>query len=157
MWSTWTMRTPIERVGLSGVKRLTMAGESSVSSDSRRAAAARKSVRGKFDHLPGKVAINARRIAAACVRRDRTPDERSLSELHGVSDDAGEDVVVADDLQLLEHVLREVGPAVEECRQKAEDPEIAVQLEADRIDDLDEVVEPLHRVVLGLDRDDHAG
>src|SRR3954471_3949472 len=156
MWSTWTMRTPIERVGLSGVKRLTMAGESSVSSDSRRAAAARKSVRGKFDHLPGKVAINARRIAAARVRRDRTPDQRSFSELHRVSDDAGEDMVVADDLQLLEHVLREVRPAVEECRQEAEDAEIPIQFEADRIDDLDQVVQPFHRVVLGLDRNDHA-
>src|SRR3954471_24409892 len=157
MWSTWTMRTPIDLVGLSGVSRLTIAGESSVSSDRRRAAAARKSVRGKFDHLPGKVAINTCRIAAACVRRDRTPDQRSLSELHGVSDDAGEDMVVADDLQLFEHVLREIRSAVEECRQQSEDPQIPVQLEADRVDDLDQVVEALHRVVLRLDRDDHSG
>src|SRR4051794_41791484 len=107
MWSTWTMRTPIDLVGLSGVRRLTIAGESSVSSDRRRAAAARKSVRGKFDHLPGKVAINACRIAAACVRRDRTPDQRSLSELHGVSDDAGVDLGGRRIIQKKEKVLRE--------------------------------------------------
>ena len=73
-----------------------------------------------------------------------------------VADDAGEDVVVADDAQLVEHVAREIRPAVEERRQQAEDPEVAVQLEPDRVDDLDQVVEALHRVVLRLDRDDDA-
>ena len=48
-----------DRVGLSGDSRLTMAGESSRSSDSRRAAAARKSVLAKVDHLPGKLAVGA--------------------------------------------------------------------------------------------------
>ena len=67
-----------------------------------------------------------------------------------------EDVVVADDAQLVEHVAREVRPAVVERRQQAEDPEVAVQLHPDHVDDLDEVVQALHRVVLRLDRDDHA-
>ena len=91
----------------------------------------------------------------AGVRRDRSPDERRLAELHGVADDAAEDVVVADDAQLVEHVAREVGPAVVERRQQPEDAEVAVELEADRGDDLDEVGQALHRVVLRLDRDDH--
>ena len=62
------MRTPTERVGLSGVSRLTIAGESSVSSESRRAAWARKSVRAKVDHLPGEFAIGrAASLAPAYV------------------------------------------------------------------------------------------
>ena len=65
-------------------------------------------------------------------------------------------MVVADDAQLVEHVARQVGPAVEERRQQAEDPQVAIQLQADRVDDLDEIGEALHRVVLRLDRDDHA-
>ena len=38
-----------------------------------------------------------------------------------------EDVVVANDAQLVEHVAREVRPAVEERRQQAEDPQVAVR------------------------------
>src|SRR6478609_8767452 len=139
------MRTPTERVGLSGVSRLTIAGESSVSSDSRRAAAARKSVRAKVDHLPGEFAIGPSRIAGAGVRRDRSTDEWCLAKLDGHADDAAEDVVIADDAQLIEHVAGEVGPAIEERREKAEDPEVAIQLETDRVDHLDQVVESLHR------------
>ena len=67
-----------------------------------------------------------------------------------------EDVVVADDAQLVEHVAREVRAAVVERGQQAEDPQVPVELEADRVDDLDEVVQALHRVELRLDRDDHA-
>src|SRR4051795_6512598 len=156
MLSTWTIRTPTDRVGLSGFSRLTIAGESSVSSDRRRAAAARKSVRGKFDHLPGKVAIDACGVAPAGVGRDRSPDQRSLSEFHRVSDDAREDVMVTDDSQLVEHVLRKIRPAVEERRQQAEDLQVPIQLQADRVDDLHQIVEALHRVVLRLDGDDHA-
>ena len=118
MWSIGTIRTPIDRVGLSGVSRLTMAGESSVSSDSRRAAAARKSVRAKVDHLPGELAIDPGGIAAAGVGRDGAADERRLAELHGIADDAREDVMVADAAQLVEHVAREVRPAIEEGRQQ---------------------------------------
>ena len=39
---------------------------------------------------------------------------------------------------------------------RPEDPEVAVELHPDHVDDLDEVVQALHRVVLRLDRDDHA-
>src|SRR5215831_13722712 len=110
------MRTPTERVGLSGERRLTIAGESSRSSDSRRAAAARKSVRGKVDHLPGEFAIDPCGVAVAGVGRDGPTDQRRFPELHRVADDAAEDVVIADDTQLVQHVASEVRPTVEERR-----------------------------------------
>src|SRR5712675_111101 len=103
MWSTWTMRTPTDRVGLSGVSRLTMAGESSVSSDRRRAAWARKSVRAKVDHLSGEFAISPGGVAVPGVRCDRSPDEGRFTELHCDAHDAGEHVVITDDAQLVEH------------------------------------------------------
>ena len=65
-------------------------------------------------------------------------------------------VVVADHAELVEHVPRQQRPAVEKRREKAQDPQVPIQLEADRVDDLDQVVEALHRVVLRLHRDDHA-
>ena len=65
-------------------------------------------------------------------------------------------MVVADHAELVEHVPRQQRPAVEERREKAQDPQVPIQLEADRVDDLDQVVEALHRVVLRLHRDDHA-
>ena len=113
----------------SGDSRLTMAGDSSRSSDSRRAAVARKSGLAKVDHLPGELAVGPRGVGGPGVRRDRSADERRLAELHGIADDGVEDVMVADDTQLVEHVAGEVRPGVEECRQQAEDPEVAVELE----------------------------
>src|SRR5689334_14678222 len=141
--STWTMRTPTLRVGPSGESRLTMAGESSRSSESRRAAAARKSGRAKVHHLPCQFTVRAGGFAAASVGRDRPPDERSLTELHGIANDAAEDVVIADDPQLVEHVAREIGAAVIERRQQAEDPEVPVQLQTDRVDHLHEIRQAL--------------
>jgi hypothetical protein len=90
----------------------------------------------------------------ARIGSDRSTGERSLTKLHRVADDAVEDVVVADDAQFVQHVAREIGPAVVEGRQQTEDPEIAVELHPDHVDDLDEIVQTLHRVVLGLDGDD---
>src|SRR5687768_2865574 len=139
MRSTGMMRTPTLRVGESFDSRLTMAGESSRSSDRRRAAVARKSGRAKFDHLPREVAVGSRGVAASGVRRDRASDQRRLAELHGIPDDAGEDVVIADDPELVEHVSSEVGAPVVERRQEPEDAQVAVELEPDRVDDLDEV------------------
>src|SRR5437667_890428 len=102
--STGMTRTPTFRPTLLDVTRLTIAGESSRSSDRRRAAAARKSVLAKVDYLPRELAIRARRVRATGVRGDRPADERRFAELHGVPDDRVEDVVVADDAQLVEHV-----------------------------------------------------
>ena len=77
---------------------------------------------------PGRVRDrSARRRVLLAYDRDRPADQRRLAELHGVADDAVEDVVVADDPQLVEHVAREVRPAVVERRQQAEDPQVAVQ------------------------------
>src|SRR2546423_700932 len=153
--STGTVRTPTVRPALSDVSRLTMAGESSRSSDSRRAAAARKSGLAKVDDLLCKAAIRPGGFRGPGVARDGPAHEWGFAQLHGALDDAAEDVVVADDPKLVEHVLREVRSAVEEGRQEAQDLEVPVELHPDHVDDLDEVVEPLHRVVLGLDRDDH--
>src|SRR3954447_21596774 len=136
IWSTGIIRTPPRaRPWRSFDSRLTMAGESSLSSESRRAAAARKSVLAKFDHLPGKLSIRSRRFGLARVHRDRSADERRFPELHRVADDRVEDVVVADGAELIEHVACEFRPAVVERRQEAEDLQAAVQLETDRVDD----------------------
>src|SRR6478609_2809568 len=126
-------RTPTLRPASSGLSRLMIAGESSLSSDRRRAAAARKSGLAKFDHLPGKVAVGAGGFRRPGVRGDRTACKRRLAELHRVADDAAEHVVVTDDAQLVEHVAREVRPAIEERRQQTEDPEVAVQLHPDHV------------------------
>src|SRR5438093_1573729 len=157
MRSTSTLRTPPRgRPWRSFERRLTIAGESSRSSDRRRAAAARKSVRAKVDYLPRELAIGPSRVRATGVRCDGASDERRLAELHGVPDDRVEDVVVTDNAELIEHVPGEVRSCVEERRQQAQDLQPAVELETDRIDDLDEVRQALHRVVLRLNGNDHA-
>src|SRR4051812_16109632 len=155
--STGMFRTPPRlRPWRSFESRLTIAGESSRSSESRRAAAARKSVLAKVDHLSRQLAIRASGFGLTRVDGDRSTHEGSLAELHRVPDDRVEDVMITDQLQLLEHVASQVGAAVEERREKPEDLEAAIELEPDRVDDLDEVREALHRVVLGLDGNDHA-
>src|SRR3954447_651755 len=156
MRSTGITLTPVDRRPASGESRLTIAGGSSRSSESRRAAAARKSVLAKVDHLPGERAIGAGGLGCRRVRRDRPANEWRLAKLHGLANDGAEDVMVPDDPELVEHVLREVGAGVIERREQAEDPEVVVELEPDRVDDLHEVVEALHRVELRLDRDDDA-
>src|SRR5512141_2031453 len=97
MRSTGMTLTPVERCVVSGDRRLTMAGESSRSSDSRRAAAARKSGLAKLNDLPGELAVRLRRLRGSSIGGDRTSHERRLSQLDAGSDDGGEDVVVADD------------------------------------------------------------
>src|SRR5450759_462930 len=156
MWSTSITLTPVDRRFMSGDRRLTIAGGSSRSSERRRAAAARKSVLAKFDHLPGEHTIGTGGVRGAGVRGDRPPGEWRLAQLHAGPHDALEHGVIADDSQLVQHVLGEVRADVEEGRQQAEDPQVTVELQPDRVDDLDQVVEALHRVELGLDRDDHA-
>src|SRR5690349_22678288 len=104
MFWTGMTRTPVDRPTSesSADSRLKMAGESSRSSDRRRAAAARKSGLAKVDHLPSKLAIRLRRDRAPGVRRDGPADERRLAELHRVADDRVEDVVVAHDPELVQ-------------------------------------------------------
>src|SRR5688572_29055584 len=112
MRSTGTIRTPTLRVGESFDRRLTMAGESSRSSERRRAAVARKSGRAKVHHLSRELAVRSRCVTVSGVVRDRAPDQRCFAELHGVADDAAEDMVVADDAELVEHVPGEVRATV---------------------------------------------
>src|SRR5215210_231797 len=154
--STGMTRTPTVRPALSEERRLTIAGESSRSSERRRAAAARKSGLAKIDHLPGEIAIGPSGLRLTRVRRDRSAGEWGLAELHRVPDDAVEDVMVADDSKFIEHVPGEVRAPVVERGQEAQDPKVAVQLQPDRVDDLYEIVEALHCVVLRLHRDDDA-
>src|SRR3954451_8349929 len=151
MRSSGITLTPVERRVTSAERRLTIAGGSSRSSDSRRAAAARKSVLAKIDHLPGEGAIGSGRLGRRGVRGGRPADQRRLTELHGLPDDRAEDVVVADDAQLVDHVLCQVRARVVEGRQQAEYAQVVIQLQADRVDHLDQVVEAFHRVELGLD------
>src|SRR5215210_7614200 len=125
------LRTPPrDRPWRSFDNRLTIAGESSRSSESRRAAAARKSVLAKVDNLPRELAVCPSRVRVRGIGRDRPPDQRCLAKLHRIPDDRIEHVVVADDPQLVEHVLREVGAAVEERGEQPEDLETAVELQA---------------------------
>src|SRR3954466_7229489 len=98
--STGIVRTPTVRPTLSELKRLTIAGESSRSSERRRAAAARKSGLAKVDDLPSKLAIGSRRFRRTGIASDRPTSQRGFSELHRVPDDAREDVVIADDPEL---------------------------------------------------------
>src|SRR5919198_6102116 len=156
MLSTGMTRTPTLRPTRSELSRLTIAGDSSRSSDRRRAAAARKSGLAKVDHLPRELAIGSGGFGRSRVGRDGTADEWRLAELDGIANDAREDVVIADDTKLVEHVPRQVRAAVVEGRQETEDPEVAVELHPDHVDDLDEVRQALHRVVLRLDRNDDA-
>src|SRR6185295_5972728 len=103
--STSMLRTPpLGRPWRSFESRLTIAGESSRSSDRRRAAAARKSVLAKVDNLPRELTVRRRGVRATGVCRDRAPDERRLTKLHGAADDRVEDVVIADHAPLIEHV-----------------------------------------------------
>src|SRR5437868_6092180 len=149
-------RTPTFRPTFSELRRLTIAGESSRSSESRRAATARKSGLAKVDYLPRELTVRASSFGSSGVRGDRPPGKRRLTEFDRVPNDAAEDMVVADDAKLVQHVAREVGPAVEERRQQPEDSEVSVELHPDHVDDLDEIVQTLHRVVLGLNGNDHA-
>ena len=64
-------------------------------------------------------------------------------------------MVVAEDAQLFQHVAREERATVIERWQQTQDPQVAVELVADRVDDLHEIGEAFHGVVLRLDGDDH--
>src|SRR6266540_1697621 len=111
-----------------------MAGESSRSSDRRRAAAARKSGLAKIDHLPSQLAVGTGSLRCTGVHRDRPPGQWRLAELDRISDDAVEDVMVADYPQLVEHVAGQKRPAIVEGRQQAQDPEVAVEPGSNRVD-----------------------
>src|SRR5205823_10487371 len=92
----------------------------------------------KFDHLPCKVAEGTSRVGAGRVLGNRLAGQWRLSELHRVLDHGVEDPLVAQLPQVLEHLARENGAAIEEGGQQAGDLEIVVQLEFDGVDHLDQ-------------------
>src|ERR1035437_7189128 len=134
--SSGTLRTPLV-LPPSAERRLTMDGESSRSSERRRAAFARKSGLAKFDDLLRELAECPGGLGAAGVSGDRATGERCLAELHGVPDDRVEDVVLAELAQLVEHLAAQDRASVVERRKQAQDAEIAIQLRPDRVDHLD--------------------
>src|SRR5664280_578029 len=153
--SSGTLRTPLVRPP-SAERRLTMDGESSRSSERRRAAYARKSGLAKFDDLLRELSECPGRLGAARVGGDRATGQRRLAQLHRVPDDRVEDVIVAELAEFVEHLAAKDRASVVEGWQEAENAEVAVQLGPDRGDDLYERIEALERVVLRLHRDDHA-
>src|SRR5512140_1413537 len=153
--SSGTLRTPLV-LPPSAERRLTMDGESSRSSERRRAAYARKSGLAKFDDLLRQLSECPGRLGAARICGDRATGERRLAQLHGVPDDRVEDVVLAELAQLVEHLAAEDRSSVVERRQEAQDVEVPVQLGPNGDDDLHQRIQALERVVLRLHRDDHA-
>src|SRR5665811_2499401 len=101
--SIGTFRTPVVRP-LSAERRLTMDGESSRSSERRRAAYARKSGLAKFDDLLRELSECPGGLGAARVGGDRSTGQGGLAQLHGVPDDRVEDVMLAELSQLVEHL-----------------------------------------------------
>src|SRR5438034_5090763 len=121
------------------------------SSASRRAAVARKSGLAKVDHLLCQLAERAGRVRARRVRRYGATGERGFTELDGLLHDRAEDVVVAEIVELFEHLAPEDRAPVVEGRQEAEDLEVAIEaLGADLGDHLDQRVEALQRIELRL-------
>src|ERR1035437_1110392 len=144
--SSGTLRTPLV-LPPSAERRLTMDGESSRSSERRRAAYARKSGLAKFDDLLRELSECPGRLGAARVGGDRSTGQGGLAQLHGVPDDRVEDVMLAELSQLVEHLAPQDRSSVIERREQAEDSEVSVQLGADRGDDLHQGIQALQRVV----------
>src|SRR6188472_1905203 len=138
----------------------TMPGPRSVvcASSNRRWMFSRNAARfsAKLDHLLGQVAERARRGRVRRVFGDGTAGERRLAELHGVLDHRVEHAMVAELLEVLEHLPGKHRSAVVERWQQSEHLKIVIELDLDRVDHLDEGGETLDCVVLRLDRNDHA-
>src|SRR4051794_24759753 len=157
MLSKGIVRTPVGVSPSSGEMRLRIAGDSSRSSARRRAAVPRKSGLGKFDYLPCQPAVRARCFSVARVRRHRPADERCLAEADRLPNHAVENVLIAQVAHLLEHVAAQDRATVIERREEAEYAQLRVQALAPYLgDDVHQRSEALERVVLSLDRDDHA-
>src|SRR5215213_1859263 len=120
MWSSGTFLIPGGLALPSGEMRLRMAGESSRSSASRRAAVPRKSGLAKLDHLPREPTVGTRRIRVAGVRRHRSADQRRFAQSYRLLDHVLEDVAIAHVPQFLEHVASEDGAAVIERREQTQ-------------------------------------
>src|SRR5579859_6821559 len=107
-------------------------------------------------HLLREVDEGLRRVRLRVVHRDRDAGGRRFADLHRLTDDGPEDLVVTEVAQRVEHVASEDRAAVVERRQHPEDLELRVQPLLHRLDDLEQRGHAFQRVVLGLHRDDHA-
>src|SRR5437762_1199310 len=106
-------------------------------------------------HLLGEIDEGFRGVRLGVVDRDRHAGGRRLADLHRLTDDGPEDLVVAEVAQRLECVPAEDGAAVVERRQHAEHLELRVEPVLHGLDDLEQGGHALEGVVLRLDRDDH--
>src|SRR3954451_2789206 len=153
MRSRGTFRIPAGVSPSWGDIRLRIAGDSSRSSASLRAAVPRKSGLAKFDHLTCQPAVCARCLGIARVRSHRPTDEWCLAEPDGLTNHVLEDVMVSEVTHLLKHVASEDCPAVVERRQQAEHLESGVQAFRPNLrDHIHQRSEALECVVLRLYR-----
>src|SRR2546430_6421264 len=148
-------------VGVRAASRLMMPGCDSVSCWNIRSPASRKDFLGRLlvstDHLLRQVHEALCRIALGLVHGDRDARGGRFADLYGLSDHSGEDLVISQILQRVEHVAREDRAAVVERRQQAIYLETWIQTGLHRLDDLEKCCDTLERVVLRLHGNDHAG
>src|SRR5438445_4462143 len=107
-------------------------------------------------HLLREIDEGFRGVRLRVVHGDRHARGRRFADLHRLTDDGPEDLMVAEVTQRLEHVPAEDGPAVVEGRQHAEHLQLRIESRLHGLDDLEERRHALERVVLRLDRDDDA-
>src|SRR6266850_3176914 len=148
-------------VGVRAASRLMIPGCTSASCRKIRSPASRKDFLGRLlvstDHLLREVHEALCRIASGFVHGDRHARGGRFADLYGLSDDGGEDLVISEILQGVEHVAREDRAAVVERRQQAVHLEVWIQTGLHRLDDLEKCCDTLKCVVLRLHGDDHAG
>src|SRR5213596_3023254 len=108
-------------VGVRAASRLMMPGCDSVSCWKIRSPASRNDFLGRLlvstDHLLRQVHEALCRIASGFVHGDRNARGGRFPDLYGLSDHGGEDLVISEILQRVEHVAREDRSAVIERRQ----------------------------------------
>src|SRR5438105_12798313 len=107
-------------------------------------------------HLLREIDEGLRRVRLGVVDGDRHARGRRFADLHRLTDDGPEDLMVAEVSQGLEHVAAEDRAAVVERRQHAEHLQLGVEPILDGLDDLEGGGHTLEGVVPRLDRDDHA-
>src|SRR5438552_1539122 len=147
-------------VGVRAARSLMLPGCASLSCWKIRSPASRKLFLGRLlvstDHLLGKVHEALRRVAPGLVDGDLHARGGRFADLHGLTDDGAEHLVVTEILQRVEHVAREDRAAVVEGRKQTEHLEVGVEPVLHGLDDLEERGDALERVVLRLHWDDHA-
>src|SRR5690242_365394 len=79
-----------------------------------------------------------------------------LGEADGARDRSAEDELAEVPPDLLLNLLRETRPAVDHCQEKTADAEIRVESPPDQLYRVQQLRQPLERVVLGLHTNQHA-